>query len=130
MPVEEDMSDAIRLSSITVNCPDARALAGFYAEITDGEVTFSDPAWATVITPGGRIDLQTVEGYEAPQWPGPSGTSLLHLDFLVDDLIAAEQRVLRAGAVRLGFQPNSEHCLVFADPVGHPFCLTTLDEIG
>lgn len=56
------MSDAIRLSSITVNCPDARALASFYAEITDGEVTFSHPAWATVITSGGRIDLQTVEG--------------------------------------------------------------------
>ena len=124
------MSDAIRLSSITVNCPDAPALAGFYAEITDGEVTFSHPAWATVITPGGRIDLQTVEGYEAPQWPGPSATSLLHLDFLVDDLIAAEQRVLRAGAVRLGFQPNSEHCLLFADPAGPPSSLTTRDEIG
>ena len=81
-------------------------------------------------SPGGRIDLQTVEGYETPQWPGPSGTSLLHLDFLVADLDAAEQRVLRAGAVKFDFQPNSEHCLVLADPVGHPFCLTTLDEIG
>jgi len=47
------MSEAIRLSSITVNCPDARALAGFYADITGGEVTFSHPSWATVMTPGG-----------------------------------------------------------------------------
>lgn len=124
------MSDAIRLSSITVNCPDAPTLASFYAQITDGEVTFSHPDWATVITPSGRIDLQTVESYEAPEWPGPHATSLIHLDFLVDDLRAAEKRVLSAGAVRLEFQPNSGHCLVFADPVGHPFCITTIDEIG
>jgi catechol 2,3-dioxygenase-like lactoylglutathione lyase family enzyme len=112
------MSDAIRLSSVTVNCPDARALARFYAEITGGEVTFSLPSWATVATAGGRIDLQTVEGYEAPEWPGGAATSQLHLDFLVDDLVATEERVLRAGAVKLDFQPNTEHCLVFADPVG------------
>lgn len=124
------MSDGIRLSSITVNCPDARALASFYADITGGEITFSHPAWATVVTAGGRIDFQTVESYEAPEWPGPTATSLLHLDFLVDDLGAAEKRVRRAGAVKFDCQPNSEHCLVFADPVGHPFCLTTLDEIG
>lgn len=124
------MSDEIRLSSTTVNCPDARALAGFYAEITGGEVTFAHASWATVRTAGGRIDLQTVEGYEPPGWPGPDGVALLHLDFLVDDLVAAGDRVVAAGARRLEYQPNAEHCLVFADPVGHPFCLTTLDEIG
>jgi len=31
-------------------------------------------------------------------------------------------------APKFDFQPNAEHCLVFADPAGHPFCLTTLDE--
>ncbi len=124
------MSDAIKLGSVTVNCPDAGALAGFYAQITGGEVTFSNAEWATVVSPGGRIDLQTVEDYEAPQWPGRLGRGLLHLDFLVDDLVATEQRVLEAGAVKMDFQPNSDHCLVFADPAGHPFCLTTLDEIG
>jgi hypothetical protein len=39
-------------------------------------------------------------------------------------------KVLQAGAVRFEFQPNAAHCLVFADPAGHPFCLTTLDELG
>ena len=124
------MSDVIRLSSVTLNCRDAPALADFYADITGGRVSFSGGGWATVTTAGGRIDLQAVEGYERPRWPGPAGTSLLHLDFLVDDLAAAEQRVLRAGAVKLDFQPNAEHCLVFADPAGHPFCLTTVDELG
>ncbi len=38
--------------------------------------------------------------------------------------------MLSAGATRFTFQPNAEHCLVFADPAGHPFCLTTVDELG
>ena len=109
---------------------DAQALADFYALVTDGEVTFCRGGWATVETLGGRIDIQAVEAYERPQWPGPAGTSLLHLDFLVDDLDAAEAKILAAGAVRADFQPNAGHCLVFADPAGHPFCLTTLDELG
>ncbi len=124
------MSDALRLSSVTLNCRDAQPLADFYAKITGGEVTFCRGGWATVSTTGGRIDIQAVEGYERPMWPGPSGTSLLHLDFLVDDLASAERRALEAGARRFDFQPNAGHCLVFADPAGHPFCLTTVDDLG
>lgn len=26
---------------------------------------------------------------------------------------------------RMDFQPNADHCLVYADPAGHPFCLST-----
>jgi len=51
----------------------------------------------------------------------------LHLDFLVDDLAATGTRVLDAGATLHDFQPNSDHCFVYADPVGHPFCLSTWD---
>lgn len=124
------MADAIRLSSVTVNCPDAPRLAQFYADITGGRVTFSRPAWATMVGPGGRIDFQTVEGYSPPLWPGSESTAGIHLDFFVDDLAVTAERVERAGAVRFDYQPNEEWCLVFADPVGHPFCLTTIDEIG
>jgi hypothetical protein len=53
----------------------------------------------------------------------------LHLDFLVDDLAATEARVLAAGATKFDSQPNADHCLVFADPAGHPFCLTTWGDI-
>jgi hypothetical protein len=127
------LSSSIRLSSTTVNCPDPSALAGFYAEITGGEVTFADPEFATMKGPGGRIDFQAVEDFSRPgwaQWPGQAGSPLVHLDFLVDDLAATEERVLRAGALKFDEQPNSDTCLVFADPVGYPFCLTTTDELG
>jgi predicted enzyme related to lactoylglutathione lyase len=122
------VSDTITYSSTTVNCPDVTALAQFYADITGGTVTYSHPSWATMISAGGRIDFQTVETFTPPRWPEQSGT--IHLDFLVDDLVAAATRVAGAGATRHAFQPNAAHCLVFTDPVGHPFCLTTLDEIG
>lgn len=123
------MSDAIRLSSVTVNAPSAGALAAFYAEITGGAVTFEHADWATVHTSSGSIDVQTVTDYDPPTWP-EGAAALVHLDFLVDDLERAAARVQLAGATRFEHQPNSDHCLVFADPAGHPFCLTLIDEIG
>lgn len=122
------MSDSIKLSSVAVNCPDAARLAAFYADITGGQVTVFDAAWATVDGPGGRIDFQTVPDHTAPTWPETTVPTHLHLDFYVDDLAAAEARVLAAGATKYEFQPNAEHCLVYADPTGHPFCLSTWDE--
>ena len=123
------MSDSIRLSSVAINCPDPTALARFYAEITGGDVVMSNDAWATVDGPGGRIDFQTVPDHAPPTWPHPGTPVQLHLDFVVDDLVAAGKRVLAAGATRFDEQPNAAHCLVFADPAGHPFCLTTWDDV-
>jgi catechol-2,3-dioxygenase len=120
------MSDSIKLSSVAISCPDAAALAGFYAEITGGDVVFADETWATVKGPGGRIDLQTVPDHTPPTWPGPIQ---MHLDFVVDDRAAAEARVLAAGATKYDFQPNADHNSVYADPAGHPFCLSTWDDI-
>jgi catechol 2,3-dioxygenase-like lactoylglutathione lyase family enzyme len=124
------VSDTIKLSSVTLNCPDAAKLAAFYADITGGNVTFANELWATVNGPGGRIDFQTVPDHTPPTWPEPTVPIQMHLDFLVDDLAATERRVLAAGATRYAHQPNAEHCLVFADPAGHPFCLTTWDELA
>jgi catechol 2,3-dioxygenase-like lactoylglutathione lyase family enzyme len=123
------MSDSIRLSSVAIDCPDAGRLAAFYAEITGGKVTFLNESWATVDGPGGRIDFQTAPGYTPPTWPDPSSSMQMHLDFYVDDLAAAGARVLAAGATRYDFQPNSQHCLVYADPAGHPFCLSTWNDV-
>jgi hypothetical protein len=119
------MSDLIRLSSVTLDCPDAGALAAFYAELIGGTVTTMDGQWASVQGPNGRIDFQTVPGYRPPIWPEPTSSIQMHLDFLVTDRVAAEARVLMAGATKYEYQPNSGQCFVYADPAGHPFCLTT-----
>ncbi len=124
------LSDSITLSSAALDCPDAPRLAAFYAGITGGLVIFEDEAWATVDGPGGRIDFQTVPGYAPPVWPDPSSSIQMHLDFYVEDLVATEARVLAAGASKFEFQPNADHCLVFADPAGHPFCLSTWGDLA
>jgi catechol 2,3-dioxygenase-like lactoylglutathione lyase family enzyme len=123
------MSNSIKLSSVALDCPNAGELAAFYADITGGQVVFVNAEWATVDGPGGRIDFQTAPGYTPPTWPDPASSMQLHLDFLVDDLAATEARVLAAGATRYADQPNPDHCLVFADPAGHPFCLTKWDTV-
>ena len=117
----------IRLSSPTINCPDAAALGRFYAQITGGKVVYTDPVWATVDGPGGRIDCQSDPAHVPPTWPDPAVPIQFHLDFYVSDLAAAAELVLAAGATQYEHQPNSDHCLVFADPAGHPFCLSTWD---
>lgn len=73
------------------------------------------------------IAFQGVEHFQRPEWPTGSTPMHLHLDFFVDDLAATEVRVLAAGATRFDAQPNSDHCFVYADPIGHPFCLSTWD---
>jgi catechol 2,3-dioxygenase-like lactoylglutathione lyase family enzyme len=123
------MSDSIKLGSVTLDCPDAGKLAAFYAEITGGKVTYRTDGWATVNGPGGRIDFQTAPGYLPPAWPDPASSIQMHLDFDVDDLDAAETRALAAGAAKYDAQPN-DHCRVYADPAGHPFCLSTQDVPG
>ncbi len=123
------MTERIRFSSVTIACPKPAELAAFYADITGGEVTFvHDDEWASLRCAGARIEFMGVPGYEAPRWPEDS--SLIHIDFHVDDLESAGTRVERAGATRFDTQPNVAHCLVFADPVGHPFCLSLIDEVG
>jgi catechol 2,3-dioxygenase-like lactoylglutathione lyase family enzyme len=123
------MSDSMRLSSVAIDCPDAGELAAFYADITGGTVTFANDAWATVDGPGGRIDFQAAPGHTPPTWPDPTSSIQMHLDFVVDDLAAAEARVLAAGATKFDVQPNPDHCFVYADPAGHVFCLTTWDDV-
>ncbi|MDN5686583.1 MAG: VOC family protein [Brachybacterium sp.] len=119
----------IRFSAVTIAAPDPRALVAFYAAITGGEVIhIPGNDWAGMQCAGGRIDAMAVADYEPPRWPEDS--SLIHIDVLVEDLELAADRVEQAGGARFAFQPNAEHCLVFADPVGHPFCLTLVDIPG
>jgi hypothetical protein len=118
------MSDQIRLAGTTVNAPDAIALASFYAEITGGAAKGSTH-WAVLDGPNGSLGFQQVSEFRPTAWPEGDPPMQMHLDFFVDDLASTEARVLAAGATRFDFQPNPDHCLVYADPVGHPFCLST-----
>jgi len=116
------MSDAITYGTVALECPDASALAGFYATLTGAKVTSSDPEWATVKGDGWRLDFQTAPDHTPPAWPDPASSMQMHLDFDVEDMDAAEARALAAGATKSPHQPGTTF-RVYIDPAGHPFCL-------
>jgi catechol 2,3-dioxygenase-like lactoylglutathione lyase family enzyme len=113
-----------RLEKTVVDCPDPRALAAFYAEVLGMRVTQDDGDWVVIgLGPGDRhLAFQRATTWVPPRWPDPHHPQQLHLDIRVDDVDAAERAVLALGARRLPAEHESGF-RVFADPVGHPFCL-------
>ncbi|RSM39203.1 VOC family protein [Amycolatopsis balhimycina DSM 5908] len=119
------MSAVPTLGVVALDCPDPVALAEFYRAVLEWEApeVVDDGHWATLRNPAGGAGLafQRVPGYRPPAWPSAENPQQLHLDLNVTDLEAAHERVLGLGAKLLDDQPKTFR--VYADPVGHPFCL-------
>ncbi|MEU6077052.1 VOC family protein [Micromonospora sp. NPDC047074] len=116
-----------QLRSVVIDCPDPRSLATFYSEllglpVDDGA---SDDTWVVIAGSGHRLAFQAAPALRPPTWPDPAVPQQLHLDVQVEDIEAAESRVLALGARRLPGQ--GEGFRVYADPAGHPFCLVFVD---
>jgi hypothetical protein len=113
-----------RLATVVIDCPDPRSLATFYSELTGQPVLGTDDDWVVV---GRDLDslphlaFQLAPDLQPPNWPDPTRPQQVHLDIVVDDVDAAEARVLALGATRLPGQGDDFR--VYADPAGHPFCL-------
>ncbi|MGV9560732.1 VOC family protein [Streptomyces sp. NPDC003480] len=112
-----------KLDVVVLDCPDPRALAGFYAEVLGGTVQ-DEGDWVDLKLPGGpSLAFQAAPGHVPPKWPAPDESQQFHLDLVVDDLDAAERGVLALGARPLDAEDRSRTFRVYADPAGHPFCL-------
>jgi catechol 2,3-dioxygenase-like lactoylglutathione lyase family enzyme len=109
--------------SVCLDCPDPAALARFYRALLDWDEPKIEDGWVTLINPqgGARLEFQRVDDYHAPEWPSPEKPQQAHLDLDVTDLEAAHERALGLGARLLDDSPKTFR--VYADPVGHPFCL-------
>ncbi|GGV23971.1 glyoxalase [Streptomyces filipinensis] len=115
-----------KLDVVVLDCPDPRALAGFYASVLGGTVEEDpeDGEWVDLKVPGGpALAFQRAPGYVAPKWPAPQESQQFHLDLRVADLDAAEKGVLELGARPLDVEDRERTFRVYADPAGHPFCL-------
>ena len=111
-----------RYPSFVIDCPDAGAMAAFYAALLDWTTGITDD-WADVRADSGHcISFQLVPDYTPPDWPGQQAPQQMHLDVIVDDLDAGEAAVLGLGATKHDYQPGTTF-RVFLDPAGHPFCL-------
>jgi catechol 2,3-dioxygenase-like lactoylglutathione lyase family enzyme len=115
-----------RLETICIDCADAHELADFYGRLLGWERTRSEPDWVLMRDPEGGTGLsfQAEPAYREPTWPERPAQQdkMLHIDLRVDDLAAAVDHAVAAGARLAEFQPQ-ERVRVLLDPAGHPFCL-------
>jgi catechol 2,3-dioxygenase-like lactoylglutathione lyase family enzyme len=108
---------------LIIDCPAPRELASFYQALL-GMIRVQDGDDFVVIgdapdRPG--VAFAQVTDFRAPTWPEPATPTQMHFDVRVADLDDAERDVLALGARRL--DGGGDRFRVFADPVGHPFCL-------
>ena len=118
------MTAIARLSLTAIDCPDPRALAEFYSEITGWPIDpDSSERWVQLVSDvGATRAFQRVDDYRAPEWPGQGRAQQEHPDFEVDDLDLAESRLLAIGARKHEVQPGTDF-RVYLDPADHPFCM-------
>lgn len=122
------MGGMARLGAVAIDCPDPTALAEFYAAVVGADVAFANERFAALNNEGTCLTFHKVDDYRPPSWPDPAAPKQLHLDLdlAVEDLASVARRVEELGAVRAAEQPRPEAWLVFTDPAGHPFCLSTM----
>ena len=122
----------MKLTAITLYCPDPQALAVFYQRATGLELhPRSGAEFAGLVRGDGDgdgdglvIGFQRVDRYRAPRWPDPEAPQQFHFDFSTEDLDEAEALLLGLGATKPEQQPGGDRWRVLLDPAGHPFCLT------
>jgi catechol-2,3-dioxygenase len=115
-----------QLRSVVLDCPNPSELASFYEKLLSAErLAGGDDTWVVIVANGTRVAFQLCPDYRPPTFPDPHGSQQFHLDVLVDDIEEAEPKALELGA-RLVQKNDDEEFRVYADPVGHTFCLMWL----
>lgn len=118
---------AIRYSAVTFDCPDPAELARFYGDALGLPVVYSSDDFILLGQEGSPgLGFCRLANYQRPTWPDPSQEKRAHIDLGVDDLDAAQARLLALGAVEPSAQPEPDRWRVLLDPAGHPFCISTL----
>lgn len=130
-----------RIRQVVLDTTDARALAEFYRKLfglsyrpgdeppPPGEPDPNGRGWLVLRNDDGvPLAFQQVDAMPRPTWPDPAVPQQLHLDTTVPDLAAlneARDHALALGARQLSDRSEDpeEPLYVFADPMGHPFCV-------
>ncbi|MEV5689121.1 VOC family protein [Streptomyces sp. NPDC052164] len=127
MSHEDTSAFTFRYSAITFDCPDPAELARFYGKALGLAVVFSTDDFILLGQEGAPgLGFNRLADYRRPTWPDPSQEKQAHMELGVDDLDAAQARLLALGAIKPDFQPDPDRWRVLLDPAGHPFCVSTL----
>lgn len=114
------------LTAAVLGTPDPQGLARFYQRLLGWPIGSDDPTWVTLRPErgGAGLSFQLEIEHVPPVWPAGADEQQmqLHLDIEVDDLAAAVDVAVEAGARPAHFQPQDD-VRVLLDPAGHPFCL-------
>jgi hypothetical protein len=102
------------VGAISIACPTSRVdeLTGFYGDLVAGAPLRFGEA-------GGD--------YRPPRWGDQNAPQQMHLDLFVSDVETAHRRAVEGGATLLR---TAEHSRVYADPIGHAFCIYADDRGG
>ncbi|WP_328492413.1 VOC family protein [Streptomyces sp. NBC_00414] len=111
---------------VVLDCSEPEKLAAFYKEFLDGEETDATANRVEIRGADGmRMAFRRDVNATPPSWPRPENSLQAHLDFHVDDLDAAERKVIGLGGRALEAKdaggPYEERG--YADPSGHSFTL-------
>ncbi|WAL66411.1 VOC family protein [Amycolatopsis cynarae] len=122
----ETTTPVARFGAVTLDCADPAELAAFYSAVLGLPVLYSSDDFVYVGKEGApSLCFARLDGYRQPTWPDPETEKQAHLDLGVDDLDAAQARLLELGAKEPANQPQPDKWRVLLDPAGHPFCITT-----
>jgi hypothetical protein len=95
------VKDIGTLSGVILECRDPASLAAFYSQLTRLPVQYSDSDWYSIVESlraNFHLSFQRSPTHQPPSWPDPASSMQIHLHFRVDDIDAAEGRVLALGA--------------------------------
>jgi catechol-2,3-dioxygenase len=122
-PFDLCQADQQEVFAVTIDTADPAGLAQFYADLLGLDRQYDGDEGSLIGAEGkATIMFQRVADHQPPRWPDPAYPQQFHLDIEVADVDEAEPKVLALGATRLN--GGGENWRVYADPTGHPFCLT------
>jgi hypothetical protein len=116
------------LASVSIDCPNPDTLAPFYVGLLGLDEAFASPDRGVICLAGAgpMVTLMRVDTFVAPSWPHGPQHQQMHLDLAVDDIDSAVSSAIALGAREAEHQPAPDKWRVLLDPVGHPFCLSTV----
>jgi predicted enzyme related to lactoylglutathione lyase len=125
---------------INIDVPDLQVASDFYqaalgltlSRMLDDDVVELSGASSAIYLLQKSADSKASAAAKLASSPTRSYTrhwTPVHLDFVVDDLAAAAERALRAGAKQESQREEwrGSRCITFSDPFGHGFCLIEFD---